>query len=134
MSVRHFDTAARTAKPAVKNAVPLEFTVDDRQMTAQPPTSGQLALFMTANRKGGVASIQALFTLLAHLLGDEDYAYLEEKLEEGMDVLLLTEMIQWMIEEWSGNDTKSSSASSASRKSTGRTSTAKPPTKVARRS
>lgn len=123
--MRHFDTAARAAKPAVSNPIAIEFEMDDDILTAYPPTAGQLALFLTGNKQGGVGAIQAMFEFLDTCLSDEDAKVIRDRLVEGMEVEVVVELIAWLIEEWSARPTKSSSASSSSRKTTGQGSTAK---------
>ena len=71
---------------------------------------------------------------MAAVLDEDDYDIIEDKLNEGVDLGLLTDIVSYLIEEWSARPTKPSSASSGSRKSTGKRSTAKRPAKAKTRS
>jgi hypothetical protein len=128
---KQFKTAARRGQAAVPNAVdlPFEFEVTDGQfvpMTAHPPTSGQIALFLSQQAEGGVKSVQALFEFLDAVLDRPDYDLIEEQLHEGLDVGVTVELIEYLIEEWGARPTPPRSGSSRSPKSTGRRSTVKP--------
>lgn len=124
MSPRHFKTGAENAKSGVSNPVEIPFTLDEDELVAYPPTAGQLALFVTRNSKGGVAAIDALFAFMGQILDDEGFDILMAQLGEGMDVTVVTDIVQYLIEEWSAHPTNSSSGSSVSRKTTGGKSTA----------
>jgi hypothetical protein len=123
---KQFETAARRGTPAMADAQPVTFLFDEREMTAAPPTSGQLALFTASQSEGGIASIRALFDLLSWVLDDADYKVIETALEEGLDLDVITEIVQYLISEWSARPTSASTGSSPSRRSTGTRSTVKP--------
>ena len=128
--MKNFDTAARRGASAVDNAVEVAFQIDGEELIAYPPTSGQMVLLLTAV-DGGIGSIQAMFDFLGAVLDDDGVELIKDKLQEGMDLAIVTEIVQYLIEEWSGRPTESSSDSPASRKSTGQRSTAKPRKKAA---
>jgi hypothetical protein len=128
--MKQFRTAARRGQAAVPNAVDIqfEFEVDEddfRVLTAHPPTSGQVALFLSARLEGGVRTVQALFDLLAATLDQRDYDLIEAQLHDGLDIQVIAEIVEYLIEEWGARPTKPRSASSSSRKTTGARSTAK---------
>lgn len=125
--IKNFDTAARRGAVAVNNPVDITFQIDGEELTAHPPTTGQIALFMTRSAQGGMGTITALFDLLSAVLDDDDIDLVESKLAEGVDIGLLTDIVSYLIEEWSARPTQPSSASSASRRTTGKRSTAKRP-------
>jgi hypothetical protein len=125
--MREFSTAARRGESAVSNPVPITFKFDDREMTAQPPTTGQLVLFIVEQGKGGTRTFAALFDLLAEVLDDADYKVIDSALREGVDIMVISEIVNHLIGEWSGRPTGSSPGSSGSQRSTGRRSTAKRP-------
>lgn len=132
--MKSFDTSARQGAAGVVNDQPIEFELDGEVLTAYPPTAGQLALFLTANTAGGVESIQAMFELLAQVIDDDAVAVLKDRLGDGMEITVVTDIISYLVEEWSAHPTQPSSGASASRKSTGKGSTAKPRSKPARTS
>jgi len=124
MAVRHFDTSARESVAAVLNPVDIEFTLDEYEMVASPPTAGQLAMFLASNKMGGIEAIQGMFDFVDVVLNDDDYKIVRGLVMDGTaDIGTLVDMISWMVEEWSARPTKSSPASSASQKTTGRQST-----------
>ena len=125
--MREFSTAATRGKAGVPNPIDIEFKLDDDVLTARAPTSGQVALFVQHGRGGGVQSITSLFEFFSDVLDDHDWALVEEKLRDGMDVDLLSEISNYLIGEWSGRPTKLSSVSSPTPNGTGRKSTAKRP-------
>ena len=55
--MREFTTAATRGKPGVRNAVDIEFKLDDDVLTAHAPTTGQVALFIQHGRGGGMRSV-----------------------------------------------------------------------------
>jgi len=130
--LREFSTAATRGKAGVPNAIDIEFKLDDDVLTAHAPTSGQVVLFIQHGRSGGVASIEGLFAFFSDVLDDKDWKKVEEKLRDGMDVELLSEISNYLIGEWSGRPTRLSSVSSPTPNGTGPRSTAKQPAKVAR--
>lgn len=128
--MKQFRTAARRGVAAVPNAVDIDFEFEIEEdhfvaMTAHPPTSGQVALFLARQAEGGIQTVHALFDLLAAVLDQEQYDVIEAQLHEGLDVAVLVELVEYLIEEWGARPTKPRSASSSSRKSTGPRSTGK---------
>src|SRR5262245_48553561 len=125
--MRQFQTAAKRGAAGVSNAVDITFEYEVREgefveMTAHPPTTGQLALFMSGNGKG-MANVRALFEFLATVLVDDDYAIIEGQLRDGLDLQVIIDLVQFLSSEWSARPTAPPSVSSRSRRSTGRQST-----------
>lgn len=128
---KQFSTAARRGQAAVPNAVEIPFDFETgvdqwKTLTAHPPTSGQVALFLSQQGHGGVQTVTALFDFLAAVLNQTDYDVIEAQLREGLDVSVITEIIEYLISEWGARPTTPRSASSRSRNGTGRRSTVKP--------
>jgi hypothetical protein len=128
--MREFTTAATRGKAGVPNPIDIEFKLDDDVLTAHAPTSGQVVLFVQHGRGGGISSVTSLFEFFSDILNDADWKLVEDKLRDGMDVDLLSEISTYLIGEWSGRPTKRSSDSSPTRNGTGRKSTVKPPRAV----
>jgi len=127
--MREFTSAARRDAQIATDEI--EFKINGETLIAYPPTSGQLAYFMACQAEGDPVSIsKAMLELLAVVLQD-NYPWFESELRNGdIDIETVTEVIEWLSEEWSDNPTSSVSGSSASRGSTGKPSTAKPRAKV----
>ena len=130
--MKQFQTAARRGTSAMTTAQPVEFEYEVSEgnfvvMRATPPTSGQLALFMTHQMDGGLSTVQALFTLLSAVLRKSDYDIIEGQLHDGLDLAVITEIVEYLVAEWSGRPTRPPSGSSPSRPTTGRRSTVKQP-------
>lgn len=129
--MKQFQTASRRGAGAVNNAVPITFEFEVREgefveMTATPPTTGQLALFFAHQYDGGTGGVRAMFDFIAAVLDDRDYKIIEGKLHDGLDVAVVIEIVQYLTTEWSARPTQPSRGSSASRRNTGTRSTAKP--------
>ncbi len=118
-------------KPAVQNPVDIDFEYDGVELTAHPPSSGQWALFSDRSQQGGAQSVRAILDLFRYCLDSDDYAVIEESLEEGADVALLSEIARDLMEEWSKRPTKRSTGSSGSGGTTVKRSTAKSRSKSA---
>lgn len=124
--MQEFKTAVgRVAFNEGKN---IEFTVDDRVMTAHPPTTGQLALFM---RTDGVRATSALLGFLSDVLEPIDWRWCEARLHGGVDVAVFAEIATWLIGEWAGRPMLPASDSSSTASDTGASSTEKPRAKAA---
>ena len=128
--MRTFATAARRGSAAVNNPVDVEFQWERADgvyvnMTAHPPTTGQIALFL-GHQGTGAAGVRAMFELLSTVLEDRDYDIIENNLREGLDVTVVVELVQYLTEEWSGRPTQPPSDSSTSPSSTGSPSTVEP--------
>lgn len=133
--MKQFTTAAKRGTAAVSNPVDITFEYEVREgefveMTAHPPTTGQLALFMSHGASGGVRSVQVLFEFLSTVLNDYSYAIIEDQLRDGLDIAVVSEMVQYLTGEWGARPTKSSPSSASSRRTNGRRSTVKPPSRV----
>lgn len=126
--MKQFKSAARESTQALPNPVPIEFSWDDIPFTAQPPTTGQLALLMTVDTEGGQGQVlRAVLEFFEGMLDEDDFVTMREHIRDGGDIDTLGEIMEWLIEQWSTRPTKSRSASPRSPRSTGKRSTAKRP-------
>lgn len=128
--MRQFTTAAKRGVSGVNNPVDIPFEWEVREgefveMVAHPPTTGQLALFMSGGGKG-IANIRALFEFLSTVLDDADYTIIEGQLRDGLDLQVIIDVVQYLSSEWSARPTQLASDSSPSPPSTGRRSTVRP--------
>lgn len=106
----------------------LEFAIDGFEVKAYKPGSGQFALLMASTgRHSNVAEKTAgAINFFMSVLDDEAYNHVVSRLLDRKDpfgIEQVSEIMEWMIEEWSARPTQSSSGSSPSRKPAGRKST-----------
>lgn len=110
--------------------VEFDFEVSEGEfvtMTAHPPTSGQFAMMLRQQAENSMAQrLRGMFDFLAAVLDQRNYDIIEQQLHDGLDVEVVTELIEYLIEEWTARPTKARSGSQSSPRSTGRRSTAKP--------
>ncbi len=125
--MKEFQSAARAESP-LENPIDIEFSLDGDEFLAQPPTSGQLTLFM-ASQGGGATpadTAKAMLELMLAVLGEEQYTDFENGLKAGkVDIETVMEVIEYLIEEWSSRPTPPASDSSSRQGRTGKQSTAK---------
>jgi hypothetical protein len=125
--MRQFGTAARRGVAAVNNPVDITFQWEKSEndwvdMVAHPPTTGQIALFLS-HQGTGAAGVRAMFELLQAVMERSDYDVIEDQLRVGLDVAVIVELVQFLTEEWSARPTSPASVSSPSPMSTGSPST-----------
>lgn len=139
--MKEFDTAVRDMEQDVDpddNDNAYEFTVNEKDADgkvvnkvlchAYKPSDGQLAVLMASTGRSSsvqerIAGIVNFFTAV---LDDESNAYVVGRLLDRRDDFGLAEVSQvmeWLMAEWSGHPTKSSPVSTASPPSTGQSST-----------
>lgn len=130
--MKQFVTAARQAAPtAIDGAEPIEFDLDGEQFTAYPPTTGQMALVMEGQSSHDIGRrIAAVINFMDSLLDTRGQSRFRQRLmdrDDPFELEQVQEIVDWLLEEWTGNPTESPSGSSRSRRSTGRRSTATAP-------
>lgn len=129
--MKEFVTAGRRSKNSVfDNAEPVTFKVDDDEFTAYPPTEGQMALMMAAQANNRETSdhVAGVIDFFDGLLDEETQKIFRERLmdrDDPFDFDLVQEIMESLIEEWSGRPTQSPRGSTPSRPTTGRKSTAR---------
>ena len=130
--MREFEVAIGRA--GVPVAETIKFKLGKDTLSAKPPTTGQLALFLRGGRELGFESISSLFEFMSDVLDDADWRKVEGHLRDGLDVNILSNIAAYLIGEWSGRPTVPSSNSSPTRSTTGRRSTAKQRSRVVKTS
>lgn len=131
--MKEFRSAAYKAEAGVENDVEVEFSINDREMTAQPPTSGQLALFISAqvDLDDSAQVVSAMFDLLSSVLGPDDFEFLQDGLRNGdVGLTMISDIIEYLTETWADSPPESADDSSQRRQTTGKRSTAKRPSKA----
>ena len=106
--------------------------LDGREMQFFKPTDGQIAMFMSSNGRHSSTGnrVAGIIDFFMGLFDDDDQTYLSDRLLDRTDpfgVKKIEEILESMLEEWSGRPTKSSSGSTRSRTSGGRKSTQRTP-------
>lgn len=106
--------------------------LDGREMRYYRPTDGQIAMFMSANGRhaSGSDRVAGVVDFFMGLFDADDQGHLSDRLMDRTDpfgVKKVEEILESMLEEWSGRPTKSSSGSTRSQTSGGRKSTRRTP-------
>lgn len=115
-------------------------TVKANTLTAQPPTAEQLAITLAhgasefATHADEMASALGLFR---DILNQRDYTILVRRLrdpKDEVDLEMVSEILEWLVEQWQDFPTQQQSASSQSEKRTGKRSTGRSPGRGSTRS
>jgi len=106
----------------------LHFSVNGFPCTAYRPGDGQLAVLMASSSRHSTSqeSVAGIINFFASVLDDDANSHIVQRLLNRKDpfgIEQVQEIMEWMIEEWSGRPTKSSSGSSESPPPTGPRST-----------
>lgn len=138
--MREFITAAEEAAEADDGDLGREITikVDDREVKILPAVEGAVAMLMAADsvpiQQKVSTSINFFFSILAD---DRDVDYFKQRLfsrEDKFGGSEIAELVQMILEEWTGDPTQSSSDSTGSLDSTGESSTGSSRPKASTRS
>lgn len=129
--MKEFVTAARELEEeGAEEEQPVEFSVDGQMCFAYRPSGGQVAVLMatTGRHTSENEQIAGFLNFFVSVLDEDSHAYLVSRLLDRTDPFDLDQVqaiSSYLMEEWSGRPTKSSSGSTGSRRSTGRSSTVK---------
>lgn len=126
--IKEFTTAVADLEDKPQDEPDLEFTVDGQLCYAYKPLDGQFAVLMasTGRHSSGEEQIAGIINFFVAVLDDASQTLVINKLLDRKDsfgIKEVEEIMRWMIEEWSGRPTQSSSGSTPSRKPAGRKST-----------
>lgn len=130
--VKAFTTAVAAAEAEDKGeAGETPFLVDGVECMAYKPKDGQLAVLMatTGRHSSMPEQIAGIINFFASVLDDFSHTHLVSRLLDRRDdfgIEEVTGIMEWMIEEWTGNPTQEPSGSQRSRSRGGQNST--PPT------
>jgi hypothetical protein len=130
--VKEFAVAAKARdEDDADISTPIEFKVGDDVLRAYRPEVGQVAI-MYARMDDTVAAdserIAAMIDFFMGLLDKESRRLLTRRLmdrDDDFEMEDVNDILNWLMEEWSGRPTRPSSASSRSRQNGGRKSTGK---------
>lgn len=110
---------------------PVHIKVDDREVTFSPATTGQIAILLAGTAdssstvQGIASSINFFFALLEN---PDDVRYFKTRLlsrKDPFDTEQITDIVEYLVEEWTARPTKQPSDFQPSQQSDGRKSTAK---------
>jgi hypothetical protein len=106
----------------------LKFKVNDQELTAYRPTEGQLALIMLAMGKhaSNIDRTAGVVDFFFNLLDEEGQRFMMEGMSRRVNMIsptTMVEILEWMLEEWTGRPFPSPSGSTSSPKNGGRKST-----------
>ena len=97
---------------------PIEFKIDGRVMHAKRPITGQLIFMMTSLGRGQNthSRFANMVNLLLETLDEDDRVWLENRLLDGnpktaLDPDVISDVFDYLTEEWFGNPTAESSDS-----------------------
>lgn len=135
--MKEFITAAVATDE--ERAEDIEIRVDGRDILVEGPGSGQLSLLMAAlgDTSTEPFAVATMINFLFSMIGPSDARYLKSKLfdrDDPFGAKEISDILIYLVEEWSGRPTESRDASTTSRGRTGRTSTAASPRKASTRS
>lgn len=116
--MKEFTTALRAVEDDPE--APMEFKLDGQVVKAYRPTDGQIAVLMASLGRHTAQStkVAGVVDFFVATLDDDSYDYVVNRLlsrEDPLDLNQVQEVIEWLIEEWSGRPIQKSSGSTRSR-------------------
>lgn len=130
VQIKEFITAAKVAEEG--DAAETKFNVDGVECIAYKPQDGQLAILMaTTGRHSNLhEKIAGVINFFVATLDEESHHHLVDRLldrEDDFGIEEVTEIMQELVEEWTGHPTVPPSGSPQSPSSGGRKSTPRTP-------
>lgn len=128
--MREFITAVEEIETEEEPA--LVFKIDGHEMRAYKPTEGQFALLMMAMGRhvSNAEQFAGVIDFFIQVLDAPSQKYVIDRMMSRTEIIPMEQVVQimeWMIEEWSGRPFLSPSASTSSPPRGGRKSTARTP-------
>jgi hypothetical protein len=131
--MKEFVTAIKAVESTDEAALgtPVTIKVDDREVTFSPATSGQIAILLAgaSDSSTSVTGISSAINFFFSLLdNDDDRRYFKVRLLDRTDPFEaedVTQIVMYLVEEWSGRPTKQPSDFLPSQESDGQKSTVK---------
>lgn len=110
---------------------PLPIQIDDREITLLPPTTSQFVLMLASMEAAASEQDQyaSIINFFFGMIDDEDKRYIFARLrdrKDPFDVEDLSEIVEYVTEEWSARPTEESQDSSSPSQGSGKKSKAKP--------
>lgn len=115
--MREFITAVAEEIEAGEEDKGITFKIDDREMVAYRPQDGQVAFLMAriGRHSNSQEKLAGIIDFFVEVLGKSDKDYIVNRLlsrDDPFGFTQVTEIMEFLMEEWGGRPTKSSSASS----------------------
>lgn len=137
--MREFTTSARAAGDEGDDfGEDVEINVDGRTVKIMPVNEGALAMLLASDAAPLHEKVSANINFFFSILRDgRDVDYFKSRLYDRRDAFgteQVIDIVEGVIEEWSGDPTQSSSDSTGSQDSTGESSTESAPRKASTRS
>lgn len=119
--MKEFTTAIEQAENPDET---LEFAIDGHVVRCYRPTDGQIAMLMAAvgRHTSDATKIAGCIDFFVTVMDEESHRYVVDRLlsrEDPLGVIDVQNVIQWLIEEWSGRPTQAPSVSTRSQTDTG---------------
>jgi hypothetical protein len=132
MTLKQFKTAAREADRDEPIPEELEFGLDGRSLVAYYPGDGALAILMaeTSQHQTIQTKVAGAIDYFYEMFNADDAAHIRKRLLDKNDpfgFMDVQDIIEWVVEEWSGNPTRGRSASTRSRSTAGQNSRRRTP-------
>lgn len=130
--MKEFAVAAKAEDEDPEVVVPIKFKVGDQECLAYRPEAGQVAMMysrMDDTLSSDGERIAAMIDFFMGLLDKDSRRVLSRRLmerEDPFEMETVSDIMDWLMEQWSGRPTTPSSASTRSRVNGGRKSTVKP--------
>jgi hypothetical protein len=123
--VKEFVTAVEKAE---EEEADLIFAIDGQELRAFKPTEGQFALLMMAmgRHASNTEQYAGVVDFFFNVLDAPSQKYVQDRMMSRDDIIpmeKITEILEWMVEEWGGRPFQKPSASTSSRVNGGRKST-----------
>lgn len=123
--MKEFVTAVEKAE---EEEADLIFTIDGQELRAFKPTEGQFALLMMAmgRHASNTEQYAGVVDFFFNVLDAPGQKYVQDRMMSRDDIIpmeKITEILEWMVEEWGGRPFQKPSASTSSRVNGGRKST-----------
>jgi hypothetical protein len=95
---------------------PMVFKIDGHELRAYKPTEGQLAMLMAqlGRHTSETTKIAGVIDFFTSVMDEASHQYVVQRLlsrDDPMELKQVEEVMEWMVEEWSGRPTKSLSVS-----------------------
>jgi hypothetical protein len=125
-AVKEFITAVEKAEE--EQEPDLVFTIDGQELKAFKPTEGQFALLMMAmgRHASNTEQYAGVVDFFFNVLDAPGQKYVQDRMMSRDDIIpmeKITEILEWMVEEWGGRPFQKPSVSTSSRVNGGRKST-----------
>jgi hypothetical protein len=129
--MREFTTAAKESSRKQEGTEEYEFKVDGRTVKAYKPEPAQLAVTLAriGRHTTEQSKVAGIIDFFVGIMDEDSATYFTDRLLDRTDPFEIEDIqniLEYLVEEWSGNPTQSPSDSTGSPQNTGSTST--PPT------